>query len=240
MSTRRVLACAVRAGDHGARSDRGARARAPARFIRASRRSPTVPSAPRTSSTPTARARTSARPPTAPAPVGNTATDGCSSGTLPVGTQVQVTGANKPGGHGLQQLGHDAGQRRDGRRHLRLQRHRADQARSVRRRERRPIGSRLRRPDGHSVAAVERRRDRLHVRQLRAARRRARSSARSRASSSSSTPSGWSTDVYTVTPGIPGDSGSGFMTATGQAARHPEHGRDRAARRLQRRRRPAA
>ena len=25
-------------------------------------------------------------------------------------------------------------------------------------------------------------------------------------------------DVYTVTPGIPGDSGSGFMTATGQAA----------------------
>ena len=31
-------------------------------------------------------------------------------------------------------------------------------------------------------------------------------------------PSGWSTDVYTVTPGIPGDSGSGFMTATGQAA----------------------
>jgi hypothetical protein len=29
---------------------------------------------------------------------------------------------------------------------------------------------------------------------------------------------GWSTDVYTVTPGIPGDSGSGFLTATGQAA----------------------
>ena len=31
-------------------------------------------------------------------------------------------------------------------------------------------------------------------------------------------PSGWSTDVYTLTPGIPGDSGSGLMTATGQAA----------------------
>jgi hypothetical protein len=31
-------------------------------------------------------------------------------------------------------------------------------------------------------------------------------------------PGGWSTDVYTVTPGIPGDSGSGFLTATGQAA----------------------
>jgi hypothetical protein len=32
-----------------------------------------------------------------------------------------------------------------------------------------------------------------------------------------STPSGWSHDVYTVTPGIPGDSGSGFMDATGGA-----------------------
>jgi hypothetical protein len=30
-------------------------------------------------------------------------------------------------------------------------------------------------------------------------------------------PSGWSHDVYTVTPGIPGDSGSGFMNATGGA-----------------------
>lgn len=31
------------------------------------------------------------------------------------------------------------------------------------------------------------------------------------------TPGGWSTDVYTVTPGIPGDSGSGFLDATGRA-----------------------
>jgi hypothetical protein len=31
------------------------------------------------------------------------------------------------------------------------------------------------------------------------------------------TPSGWSHDVYTVTPGIPGDSGSGFMDANGGA-----------------------
>jgi hypothetical protein len=30
-------------------------------------------------------------------------------------------------------------------------------------------------------------------------------------------PSGWEYQVYTVTPGIPGDSGSGFMNATGQA-----------------------
>jgi len=30
-------------------------------------------------------------------------------------------------------------------------------------------------------------------------------------------PSGWSHDVYTLTPGIPGDSGSGFLNATGGA-----------------------
>lgn len=30
-------------------------------------------------------------------------------------------------------------------------------------------------------------------------------------------PGGWSRDVYTATPGIPGDSGSGFMNADGQA-----------------------
>jgi hypothetical protein len=29
--------------------------------------------------------------------------------------------------------------------------------------------------------------------------------------------SGWTTDVYTLTPGIPGDSGSGFLTSTGAA-----------------------
>ena len=32
-----------------------------------------------------------------------------------------------------------------------------------------------------------------------------------------STPSGWSHDVYTVTPGIPGDSGSAFLSADGSA-----------------------
>jgi hypothetical protein len=31
------------------------------------------------------------------------------------------------------------------------------------------------------------------------------------------TPSGWSHDVYTVTPGVPGDSGSGFLNANGVA-----------------------
>src|SRR5205807_3981453 len=30
-------------------------------------------------------------------------------------------------------------------------------------------------------------------------------------------PGGWSRDVYTLTPGIPGDSGSGFLNASGGA-----------------------
>jgi len=30
-------------------------------------------------------------------------------------------------------------------------------------------------------------------------------------------PGGWSHDVYTLTPGIPGDSGSGFLNASGEA-----------------------
>jgi hypothetical protein len=34
----------------------------------------------------------------------------------------------------------------------------------------------------------------------------------------SRTPGGWSTTVYTATPGIPGDSGSGFLNASGAAA----------------------
>jgi hypothetical protein len=33
----------------------------------------------------------------------------------------------------------------------------------------------------------------------------------------STTGNGWSRTVYTITPGIPGDSGSGFLNATGQA-----------------------
>ena len=36
---------------------------------------------------------------------------------------------------------------------------------------------------------------------------------------------GWSHNVYTVTPGIPGDSGSGFMNGSGQAIGVLSHGR---------------
>lgn len=38
-----------------------------------------------------------------------------------------------------------------------------------------------------------------------------------RGTSLGDSPGGWSTTVYTVTPGIPGDSGSGFLDSTGKA-----------------------
>ena len=43
------------------------------------------------------------------------------------------------------------------------------------------------------------------------------SSRRSRASASAPRATGWSHPVYTVTPGVPGDSGSAFLDAEGNA-----------------------
>ena len=58
--------------------------------------------------------------------------------------------------------------------------------------------------------------NRLQLRQLRAARRRHELSPK-QGVSSRTTAGGWSHDVYTATPGIPGDSGSGFLNAERQA-----------------------
>ena len=58
--------------------------------------------------------------------------------------------------------------------------------------------------------------DRLQLRQLRAARRRHHAQPEA-GSGRQNTGGGWSHDVYTATPGIPGDSGSGFLNASGGA-----------------------
>ena len=100
---------------------------------------------------------------------GQTETDGCTSGSLPLGTPVEVTGAEQDRHPRLQLLADHAGGRRERSRHLRLQRPRPDQARPHRRRQGKPLRSRLRRPDRRR----HRRRPRLHrllLRQLRAAR----------------------------------------------------------------------
>ena len=51
---------------------------------------------------------------------------------------------------------------------------------------------------------------------------------------------GWSRTVYTVTPGVPGDSGSGFLDAQRRGDRHAQHAGDCAGSGLQRGRRPAS
>ena len=102
---------------------------------------------------------------------GQTETDGCTSGSLPIGTPVEVTGASKPGHPRLQLLADDAGQGRDQPRHLRLQRPGADQDRPGRRRQGQPLGARLRRPDRGRQRGRRPRLDRLLLRQLRTARR---------------------------------------------------------------------
>ena len=66
-----------------------------------------------------------------------------------------------------------------------------------------------------------------------------RSSARRRASASATPATAGRHTVYTLTPGIPGDSGSAFLATTGAALGTLQHRRDRAGHRLQRRRRPA-
>ena len=139
---------------------------------RACRPSPPAPSAPRTSSTRTGRTSTSARPPTARAPGGQTETDGCTSGSLPIGTPVEVDGASKPGTLvynswlTMQATGEADPDT------CAVQRPGAGQARPGRRRQRRTLGPRLRRPDRRRLGGAGHGDDRLHLRQLVAARRR--------------------------------------------------------------------
>ena len=79
-------------------------------------------------------------------------------------------------------------------------------------------------------AARARRRRRLLLRQLVAARRRHPAQPEA-GQGRTDAGNGWSRTVYTVTPGIPGDSGSGFLDAQGARDRHPQHRGHRAARR---------
>ena len=144
----------------------------------------------------------------------STDTNGCTSASLPEGTQVQVTGANKPATMvynswlTMQALGGDR------LRHLPVQRPRAGQARSGRRANVNPSIPHWGGPTGVGAGAAGGRH--VLVRQLRAARRHHPASPKQGMILDVSA-GGWSHDVYTVSPGIPGDSGSAFLDATGQA-----------------------
>jgi hypothetical protein len=147
---------------------------------------------------------------------GNTATDGCSSGTLPVGTQVQVTGASKPGlmvynSWATMQANHEADADTCAFNDLALVRLDPTDAANVD-----PSVPGFGGPTG--VASLGDAGSTVYTYGNSELRGGVTKLSPKQGVVVQKEGNGWSTDVYTVTPGIPGDSGSGFMTATGQAA----------------------
>ena len=125
--------------------------------------------------------------------------------------------------------------RRDRRRHVRVQRPRAGQARSGRRRQGQPVDPALGRPDRgrrHDRAA----RQRLLVRQLELRGGITQLSPKEGVSLGDAG-GGWTHTVYTRHPGHPRRLGQRVPVHDRRGARRAQHGRDRAARRLERRRR---
>jgi hypothetical protein len=147
---------------------------------------------------------------------GNTATNGCTSGTLPLGTPVTITGTSRPGSLAysswvtMQQLGEadpNTCQFND----LELVQIDPADVGSVNPSVPfygGPTGVKLGGTStGDNVYSYGNSELRLGVRQL----------SPKRGVSIGDNGGGWSHDVYTVTPGIPGDSGSGFLDANGAA-----------------------
>jgi hypothetical protein len=147
---------------------------------------------------------------------GSTATDGCTSGSLPVGTAVEVSGASRPGTMvynswlTMQALGETNANACAYNDFALIRLDPADAARvnpSV------PFwGGPVGRntagtPAGSSVYSYGNSGLRGGVTQL----------SPKRGVSLGDNSGGWSHDVYTVTPGIPGDSGSAFLDVDGRA-----------------------
>src|SRR3954468_2171854 len=146
---------------------------------------------------------------------GNTETNGCTAGTLPAGTPVEVTGASEPGTIAysswvtMQSNGEsdaDTCQYND------IALIRLDRADAARTNPSVPFwggptGLTDTTAQGDKVLSCGNSELRGGVTQL----------SPKQGISLGASSGGWTHSVYTVTPGIPGDSGSGFMTAGGQA-----------------------
>ena len=166
---------------------------------------------------------------------GNTATDGCTSGTLPVGTQVDVTGASKPGtmvynSWATMQANGESNADTCAYNDLALIKLDPSDVANVN-----PSVPGYGGPTG--VGTVGSLGDKVY----------SYGNSELRGGVTKLSPkegvliqnqgNGWSHNVFTVSPGIPGDSGSGFMNALRPGDRHPVHAAARPGRRLERRRR---
>jgi hypothetical protein len=145
---------------------------------------------------------------------GNTATDGCSSGSLPTGTPVQVDGASRPGTMvynswlTMQQLGEkDA----DTCAYNDLALVKLDPADYGKVNPSVPFWGG---PTGVGPGAAGENTYTYGNSSLRGG---VTALSPKQGKILNVNANGWSYDVYTVTPGIPGDSGSAFLNATGQA-----------------------
>jgi hypothetical protein len=147
---------------------------------------------------------------------GNTETDGCSSGTLPVGTPVDVTGASQPGtivysSWATMQANHESNADTCAFNDLALIQLSAADAAKVN-----PSVPFWGGPTGLDSAGTASGDDVYSYgnSELRGG---ATALSPKRGVSLGDSGSGWSHDVYTATPGIPGDSGSGFLASDGKA-----------------------
>ena len=146
---------------------------------------------------------------------GQTDTDGCLTQSLPNGTPVEVTGASQPGTlvynswTAMQQAGETDADTCAYNDFALIKLNAADS------RQGQPVGADARRPD-RARADDRGARHGLLLRQLLAAPGHHAALAEARQEPRRSG-GGWTHLVYTITPGIPGDSGSGFMDAQGRA-----------------------
>jgi hypothetical protein len=147
---------------------------------------------------------------------GNTATNGCTSGSLPVGTPVTVTGASKPGTMvynswlTMQSLGEADSETCQYNDLAIIQLDPADYGKvnpSIPKWGGPVAASSPGTAIGDFVYSYGNSELRLGISQL----------SPKKGVSLGDSPGGWSHTVYTVTPGIPGDSGSAFLDASGRA-----------------------
>ena len=144
-----------------------------------------------------------------------TETDGCDSASLPLGTARRGQRRLAARDARLQLVDRDAGQGRDGPRHLRVQRLRARQAQPGRHGKVNPSIPKWGGPN--AVGATTALRDKVYSYGNSSLRQGITQLSPKEGYSLGDEGGGWTHTVYTLTPGIPGDSGSAFLSKDGAA-----------------------